>query len=289
VAWRPFSKRDIPELPNWDSPFEEVPAHLLPSLLGVINQQINYYPELMGLVQRKLQLDYRNVQSIDLFMQYLQSPAENTLDVVDLIVEFLWEQVHHGAGFQYQTTSATDFANFVSNVNKYFSESNTNFEINKSGESWGLTRRFGKEVTMTLKDIESAGGSTAELLRTAWDKFTSHDSDYRGSVSYSILALESVVCPMFTPKDSTPTLGKALSVIKSHRNEIGINGIEPKEIKTSEVLVVLIQSLWETQRRHVEIAGQAPKEVTSEEAQSTLILTISIVHLFQRGLVFKDF
>lgn len=285
MAWRPFSKRELSTLPQWDEPFEDVPPHLLPSLLGVINQQVTNYPELMGVVQRKLQIEFNHVQSPNAFMNYLQTPPSNALDVIDLIIAFLWERVKQGSSYYGTTASATDFANFISNVNKYFVESNTNYEVNKSGENWGLSRRFSQETTMSLKQIESRNDSTAKLLRTAWDKFLSHDSDFRGSFSFSVLALESVVCPMFIPNDGAPTLGKALSSMRQRRDMIQIKGLSPKNISSPDLLITMLQSIWETQGRHVEAGGAAPKEVIREEAESVLILTISIVHLFQRGLI----
>jgi hypothetical protein len=90
---------------------------------------------------------------------------------------------------------------------------------------------------------------------------------------------------MFIPNDGAPTLGKALSSMKQNREKIQIKGLSPKNISNPDVLITMLQSIWETQGRHVEAGGVAPKEVVREEAESALILTISIVHLFQRGLI----
>jgi hypothetical protein len=182
-----------------------------------------------------------------------------------------------------------EFHNFVSLLNQYFDEGNTNYVVRKVDDSWTITRKISNEITANYLEIESKGDSTSLLIRKAWDKFTSHKHDYRESYSFSILALESVLCPIFLPTHTKPTLGFVIREMENHKGSFGIRGLTPEKVSNSDILYSIVTTLWNTQPRHVEIEGKIPTEVSKEVAESALILTICLIQIIQSGNLEKNF
>lgn len=287
MKWRPFWKREDSSVEGWDSPIEGVPEHLLPSLLGLIDHAVRQSPDLLSLLQRKLHLTIEQGSTLEGLIKYSQSPSENSIDVLDVIVSELWRKVSSGRNSHSLDANARDFAWFIGVLGNYFEEANVNFDVVKSGDSWRISRKASPELAQIYSEIVTSEDSTAVLMKSAWNSFFNHDHDYRKSYEYCVLALESVVCPFFIPNNRKPTLGQALSAMRDRRSDFGVGNLEAKAIGSSDLLITSIQTIWESQGRHVNADGQPPTEVTAAQAESALILTISIVQLFKRDLVFK--
>jgi hypothetical protein len=131
----------------------------------------------------------------------------------------------------------------------------------------------------------AADTDAAHEIRAAWNACFRHQPQYDEAYWHAALAVESVATAYFTPKDGLPQLGKATDHLSRTLDRYSIAGLDDPRRKSAETLHSMLDLIRRNQDRHVSQGGVRPVGVSPAEAESVVYLAVTIVQLFQRGLV----
>lgn len=132
----------------------------------------------------------------------------------------------------------------------------------------------------------SADGSTAgNLLRKAWNSvydLTPHDS---AAYFYAVRSVESAAFRTLDITSPTATLGNAIRAIESKDASWRLPFLrEHTQYPSKDLLLGMLKSMYRGQRdRHGSIDDYS--DVTHEEAEGAVLLAVTLVGWFSRGLV----
>lgn len=191
--WVPFSVR-MGRRPPFE-PVEDIPDFLWPSLLdwarGIICSD-----DVLRKGERKLRLNTR-VQAVygDAAYWLLSSCRGNLIKAFD-VIDFLLE-----------TSSANP-----SELEEILSDAGHVFRVAPEGDR--LVYRLQPEVWSLYEEVTRSDDQASEYLQGAWACAFGREPDFGEAWALSVKAVEAVLCPLVSPEDLKPTLGKSLGVLR---------------------------------------------------------------------------
>jgi hypothetical protein len=152
-----------------------------------------------------------------------------------------------------------------------------------------LVRRLPEGVETALADTVQHG-KAGKRLAAAWEAVFGVDPDPSKGYRLAIKAVEAASVPIVIPDDPSPTLGKVNQRIEQggqfklpHLREAP-GGVTPHDV----LLNNLKQLWWGQYDRHDGLpASTLPDDVTQDEAESAVMLAVTLVGWFATGKVQK--
>lgn len=293
--WAPFSVRQNGEPDAWHVLHEGVPRHLHVSLLRVVGQRFGKAPGAAEVVQRRLRLDL-SVSSGPVSTHLLTMASANDevlLNVADCLLDHArgaWFRSKNDPGnMNYSQNELTrqDIVEYVTQLREVLDEADSAYTVEVSDEDgpWQLARRVDETATAAATDVTARQAPASALLAASWAATFRRTPDLKAAYRDSVLAVESVACGLFTPKDPSPSLGKAIAHLESTLTRWSVAGLDDKRQQSAFTLLGMLQTVWQNHERHVGQGGRPPQPVQQAEAEAVLFLAITLVQWFDRGLV----
>ncbi|MCA2245000.1 hypothetical protein JF781_21835 [Mycobacterium sp. WUMAC-067] len=150
----------------------------------------------------------------------------------------------------------------------------------------GLVRRLPEGVQVAAERILQLGTAGKRLVR-AWEAAFGVNPDPSKAYWFAVKAVEDASAPVVIPNDSGPTLGKVISRMEQGGQFNLPHLREDSRAATHDVLLGMMRMLWVGQYdRHGGLPqSPLPDDVTQEEAESAVILAVSLVGWFESGHV----
>ena len=165
-------------------------------------------------------------------------------------------------------------------LNDILHQSGSIWTIGSFHEHSCLIRRVSGEMFETyeraLHDIENQ-----KHLQQAMKRAYGVNPNPSAAYAEAIKAIESVVCPLVTPKDSVSTLGKVISVLKDQSWDFSANA---KNEDSESVVVKLMDIVWRGQTdRHG--SAKSSQGITQEQAEFAFSAALFLIENFQKGRI----
>ncbi|MFF4664656.1 hypothetical protein [Streptomyces sp. NPDC001282] len=150
----------------------------------------------------------------------------------------------------------------------------------------GLVQRIDATVQLAAEATGALDVRAGRLLADAWRHAFSMHRDPSAAYRYAVRAVEAAAAPVISPKDTVPTLGKMISVFRDKPEKWTFAFKVDSATDPKKVLLGMMQMLWTNEySRHVDQDIQTPLHVSQEEAESAVVLALSLVNWFASGAV----
>ncbi|MFH9589434.1 hypothetical protein ACH4LS_30405 [Streptomyces luteogriseus] len=150
----------------------------------------------------------------------------------------------------------------------------------------GLVARIDKTVQLAAESTEALDARAGRLLADAWKHAFSMHRDPSSAYRYAVRAVEAAAGPVLSPKDSLPTLGKMISALRSKPEKWNFSFTVDSAVEPKMVLLSMLQMLWTNEyTRHVDPDVNAPLHVSQREAESAVVLALTLVNWFASGAI----
>ncbi|MFF1480571.1 hypothetical protein ACFVYD_23985 [Streptomyces sp. NPDC058301] len=150
----------------------------------------------------------------------------------------------------------------------------------------GLVERIDATVQLAAETTGTLDARAGRLLADAWKHAFSMAKDPSASYRYAVRAVEAAAAPIISPKDTLPTLGKMISAFRDKPEKWNFTFKVDSATDPKTVLLGMMQILWTNEyTRHVDPDVQAPLHVSQAEAESAVVLAVTLVNWFTSGAV----
>ncbi|MFJ2568294.1 hypothetical protein ACIO02_36160 [Streptomyces sp. NPDC087568] len=150
----------------------------------------------------------------------------------------------------------------------------------------GLVERIDATVQLAAESTATLDARAGRLLADAWKHAFSMQRDPSAAYRYAVRAVEAAAAPVISPKDTLPTLGKMISAFRDKPEKWNFAFKVDSAADPKTVVVGMMQILWTNEyTRHVDPDVQAPLHVSQEEAESAVVLALSLVNWFASGAI----
>lgn len=256
--WVPLSVRTGHRLPF--KQVEDLPEFMWPSLLDWA-EGIPCSVDVVRRVERKLRIysgvDKYSAQSAYQLLYSFHYDSSIALDVIDFLLE---------------TSSANP-----SDLEEILSDVGHVFRVAPEGDR--LVYRLQPEVWSLYEEVTRPDDQASGYMQNAWALAFGREPDFGEAWALSVKAVEAVLCPLVSPEDAKPTLGKSLGVLRDtpHRwscllpdREYRVDG--RLEVKSGlDVFVDVVAAIGYQPGRHggtvaVEVDGEVARCITLQAA-----------------------
>lgn len=150
----------------------------------------------------------------------------------------------------------------------------------------GLVERIDPTVQLAAETTGTLDARAGRLLADAWKHAFSMTRDPSAAYRYAVRAVEAAAAPVISPKDSIPTLGKMISAFRDKPEKWNFTFKVDSAADPKTVLLGMMQILWTNEyTRHVDPDIQAPLHVSQSEAESAVVLALTLVNWFASGAI----
>jgi len=166
--------------------------------------------------------------------------------------------------------------------------------LTESGSAWmvgirlekvGLVQRVPDGV-IDAAELIFKKGSAGKRLATAWESAFGVDPDPESAYSRAVKAVEDASIPLVTPTNPNATLGTVIGEIRRSGTFQLPYLREHATAPTHDVLLSMLQMLWTGQHdRHGGPSSVPVPNVTQDEAESAVLLAVTLVGWFETGKV----
>lgn len=148
---------------------------------------------------------------------------------------------------------------------------------------YGLLERIPAGVVDAVEGVVTAAGHASGLLRQAWDMAFGATKNPSHAYFDAVKAVEVLSCPLFSPNDREPTLGKDINVLRNKPESFSFVMTGSKRSTPVEKLLSMMELLWHSQTdRH----GRGDyQDVSEAEAQAAVLLASTLVGWFSQEYV----
>ncbi|WP_146603942.1 hypothetical protein [Micromonospora deserti] len=150
----------------------------------------------------------------------------------------------------------------------------------------GLADRIDETVQLAAESLAAKEARSGELLADAWRHAFSMNRDPSAAYRCAVRAVEAAAGPVLTPNDQLPTLGKMISVFRDKPEKWDFAFTVDSAVEPKKVLLQMLQLLWTNEySRHVDPGVDSPLHVTQGEAESAVMLALTLTSWFTSGAV----
>jgi hypothetical protein len=150
----------------------------------------------------------------------------------------------------------------------------------------GLVERVDDTAQEAAEKIAKQGSRPGRLLADAWHNAFSRQGDASAAYRCTVRAVEAAAGPVLTPKDPRPSLGKMIAVFRDGMHKWDFTFTVDSAVDPKDALLQMMQLLWTNEySRHVDVDLSVPLHVSQEEAESAVVLALTLVNWFTSGSV----
>jgi hypothetical protein len=166
----------------------------------------------------------------------------------------------------------------------------------EAGSGWRVGARAGKPglVQRLPEGVVAAAAETVQhgkagkRLADAWEAAFGVNPNPSQAYRLAVKAVEAASAPVVIPKDPDPSLGKVIGrILQGGQFRLPHLREEPNGVTSHDVLLYNLKQLWWGQHdRHDGLQGSSlPDDVTQDEAESAVLLAVTLVGWFETGKV----
>jgi hypothetical protein len=149
-----------------------------------------------------------------------------------------------------------------------------------------LVKRIDETVQRAAEVLARQGTRAGNLLSDAWRHAFSMQRDASASYRCSVRAVEAAAGPILTPDDPRPSLGKMIAALRDGMSKWTFTFTIDSAVEPKKVLLEMMQLLWTNEySRHVDADPTSPLHVSQEEAESAVVLALTLVNWFTSGAI----
>lgn len=173
----------------------------------------------------------------------------------------------------------------ASELEDLLTRSKSAFTVGTRSGKPGLVRRVPLGVQVAGDSVMARSGRAGVRLAKAWGELYGLKPNASEAYRLAILAVEDASVPVVSPKATGATLGTVLKQMEDQGDWGLPMDREHTNAPSSEVLVSMMRMLWHGQ--HDRHGGQpsAPGNVSEDEAKVAVSLAVTLVNLFESGLI----
>ncbi|KAB2973616.1 hypothetical protein F8R89_17360 [Streptomyces sp. SS1-1] len=160
------------------------------------------------------------------------------------------------------------------------------WRVGRVSDRPGLVERIDATVQLAAETTGALEPRAGRLLADAWKHAFSMNRDPSAAYRCAVRAVEAAAAPVISPNDTIPTLGKMISAFRNKPEKWDFSFKVDSAADPKNVLLGMLQILWTNEySRHVDPDIQAPLHVSQEEAESAIVLAVTLVNWFVSGSV----
>lgn len=179
--------------------------------------------------------------------------------------------------------SSTDAAKELEQI---LQDSSSKWHVGQVGSRAGLVERADETVQQAADELMGKGERHGKLLAEAWQHAFSMQRNPSSAYRCAVRAVELAAAPVLTPKDPRPSLGKMINVFRDGMSKWRFAFTVDSAVDPKNVLLQMMQLLWTNDyARHVNVDPNVPLNVSQEEAESAVVLALTLVNWFASGTV----
>lgn len=174
-------------------------------------------------------------------------------------------------------------------LEKILEEGTSAWRVGLVSERPGLVERIDATVQLAAETTGVLEPRAGRLLADAWKHAFSMNRDPSAAYRCAVRAVEAAAAPVISPNDTIPTLGKMISAFRSKPEKWKFSFKVDSAADPKGVLLGMIQILWTNEySRHVDPDIATPLHVSQEEAESAVVLALTLVNWFISGAISRD-
>lgn len=191
------------------------------------------------------------------------------------LIHFLLSEIHLPNG-RYRDARAEA-------LQKILAEGGSSWMVGTVQGRLGLVERIPSAVAATVENVISSADKASGLLQKAWELAFGANKSPSHAYFDAVRAVEVLSCPLFSPKDKEPTLGKDINVLRNKPTGFEFVMSGSKQATATEHLLSMMQLLWHSQSdRH---GSDDYQDVSVEEAQAAVLLASTLIGWFSKGMI----
>ena len=174
----------------------------------------------------------------------------------------------------------------IKDLGKILLQSGCAWEVGERHGKPGLVRRVPAGVKLAA-EAAFQKPNAGRRLATAWEDVFGVNPNPSKAYWFAVKAVEDASAPVVIPNDPGPTLGKVISCMEQGGQFNLPHLREDSRAVTHEVLLGMMRMLWVGQYdRHGGLPkSPLPDDVTQKEAESAVLLAVTLVGWFESGHV----
>lgn len=266
-----------PGLPAWIRP------EVCQFFLWVYNTSEGMAEYLSSSYQRKTRSQHR-FGSQDFRFGFGDTSEDDLLDFLD----FSLFSLSSLANQPYQTN--TDFLDNGRFLQHVFSEGGSEWAIQQNEGIWGIEKRVPEEVAQAVAEVTS--DDVSGYFGKAWRNCFGRNPDYSSAYLDVVRSMEAALCPLITPNDRKPTLGKVLTTLRDQNGKWALpfsgevpqgKGVDPADAGVLAVTGMgkMLESIWHS--HHDRHGKPRPEPITQEMAEAAVFAAIPVIRWASRN------
>lgn len=185
----------------------------------------------------------------------------------------------------FHLSSTTDAA-MVKELEATLEESSSKWRVGKIGSRNGLVERVDETVQRAADDLIRRNERPGRLLAEGWKHAFSMQRNPSSAYRCAVRAVESAAASILIPADPQPSLGKMITAFRDGMDKWQFTFTVDSKINPKSVLMQMMQLLWTNDyARHIDADPMAPLNVSQAEAESAVVLALTLTNWFVSGAV----
>ena len=182
--------------------------------------------------------------------------------------------------------SRTPEVDQVKELQTILEDSSSKWRVGQIGSRPGLVERVDETVQQAADEIIRRGERYGKLLAEAWQHAFSMQRNPSSAYRCAVRAVEVAAAPVLTPKDPQPSLGKMITALRDGMPKWRFAFTVDSAVDPKGVLLQMMQLLWTNDyARHINVDLNVPLNVSQEEAESAVVLALTLINWFVSGAV----
>lgn len=288
-AWRPLGVDTEDDIAEYDALHDGVPRWMAASFVAWLRESITTWRQARGTNGGVAML---NVELTEAMCQALKIPMENLRsDLIDYRVG--QDQLDQALDILLPHGNPLQVADYLLAFDGSAEPEKLDLLLERSKSAWrvgtrsgrrGLVRRVPLGVQAAADSIMGRAGRAGVRLAAAWGELYGLNPNPSTVYRLAIQAVEDAMVPIVSPQNKNATLGTVIKQIEDQKNWMLPMDREHPNAPTGEILVGMMRVLWCGQ--HDRHGGQStPGNVSMDEATVAVSLAVTLVQLFDAGLV----
>lgn len=177
-------------------------------------------------------------------------------------------------------------AEVIQELERLLGDSSSKWRVGQIDSHFALVERVDKTVQQVAERTASSTGRSGRLLAEAWQHAFSMQRNPSSAYRCAVRAVEAAAAPIFTPTDPQPSLGKMSAALRDGMTKWRFAFTVDSKVNPKEVLLGMMQLLWTNDyARHIDADPDVPLNVSQQEAESAVILALTLINWFTSGAV----
>ena len=223
---------------------------------------------------RSLNIDLPPVCQFDYDEHFFRSVVPDPMDTIMATTRNDDDMLLNIADYLLASQLVRDDA--AAGLRRLLSGSNSAWQVNEAGS--GLALRVSVEEELSFLQSSEAHYPYSHHLQLSWEAaWRRNNPSASEAYDSAVKAIESILAPIVTPADPSPSLGKLIAALRDKPDKWNTRF---RGAETVSALSAMLGELWKTNSRH---AGTQPNNL--EQAQDAVTIAVAVVGLVRRGFL----